>query len=82
MSWRQDDWIKTRSNGVHLTEDEIAGVKRSFVAGEKIYDVAKRLKCSSRTIVKYYGFFRAEGVREKPAKRPLADRHYKSSFEL
>ncbi len=80
----RDEWEKPRSKGVHLTSDEIALVKVGFAAKRTIQDVARELKCSSRTVSKYYGWFRAEGVPQGGRKHSAAlpARHYKSSFEL
>lgn len=85
MAHERDDWVKTRSRGVHLSDDEIAFIRKGYREDRTIRDVARDLKCSSRNVTKYYGFFRAEGVVKgsaTPKKLPLPDRFYKSSFEL
>lgn len=80
-----DDWEKPRSKGTHLTEDEIAAVKLAFQNGRHIRDVARELKCASRTITKYYGLLRAEGAPQTPTRRkptvPRSSRFYQSNFE-
>ncbi|MBV5269022.1 MAG: hypothetical protein JZU55_02725 [Afipia sp.] len=84
---RRDDWEKPRSKGQHLTATEIAFIKSEFLNGTKAHDTARALKCSSRIVSKYYGFFVAEGCVSgnrapfDPAKA-RSDRFYKSNFEL
>jgi len=82
VSNNRDEWKKPRSHGQHLTEGELAEIKRAFLASEKIRDVARRLQCSSRVVTKYYGLLRAQGTVPVGPKKPLPDRFYKSSFEL
>jgi hypothetical protein len=78
----KDTWDKPRGHGQHLTEAEIAEIKEAYCAGQKIGFVARKLKCSSRVVSKYYGLFRAEGV-TKRVRRPVAtNRFYKSDFNL
>ena len=60
-----DTWDKPRSHGEHLTETEIAFIRDSFVNRYPIKYTAEKLKCSSRVVTKYYGYFRAEGVEQK-----------------
>ena len=81
--WRRDDWAKPRSHGTKLTEAEIAKIKAAYRAGRAVRDIARELKCASRTVSKYYGFFSAEGVVKTPErpKRKLPERHYKSNFD-
>lgn len=83
MSNDLDDWDKPRSRGTHLSDAEIELVKRAYRDERKIRDVARELKCASRTVSKYYGFFREEGVRTKstPAKPVRGPRYYTSNFE-
>lgn len=84
---RQDDWEKPRSKGQHLTAKEVAFIKAEFLKGTKAYDTARALKCSSRVVSKYYGFFVAEGCAPgnrgpfDPSKA-RAERFYKSNFDL
>jgi hypothetical protein len=86
MSKWRDDWEKPRTKGQHLTEAEIAEIKRAYLAGERSRDVARRLQCSSRVASKYFGFFRAEGcvptMKPTAKKITLPDRFYKSDFEV
>ncbi len=82
----RDDWEKPRSRSMHLTEDEIAFIREGYRAGRSIRDVARSLKCSSRTVVKHYGFLTASGIprgEEKPTVSvpPRKTRFYTSSFE-
>jgi hypothetical protein len=87
MAQPRDDWEKPRGKGQHLTADEIAFIRTGYKQGRRYSDVARELKCSSRVVSKYYGFFRAEGVPVKtaapfnPAKQ-TTDRFYKSNFEI
>jgi hypothetical protein len=84
MPMKKDDWPKPRSKGQHLTEAEIAEIKQSFVDGNRVEYIARKLQCSSRVVSKYYGFFRAEGIRQREKKKkPLPrDRFYKSDFSI
>lgn len=81
----RDDWEKPRSKGTHLTDDELVIVREGYRTNRGIKDVARELKCSSRTITKYYGLFGAEGLRrgsERPVHRqPNKARFYTSNFE-
>lgn len=84
---RTDDWEKPRSKGQHLTTKEIAFIKAEFLKGTRPHDTARALKCSSRVVSKYYGFFIAEGLTSNVGKpfdpsKARAERFYKSSFDL
>lgn len=87
MSGYKDDWEKPRSRSQHLTEAEIALLRKAFSSRRTIKDIARELQCSSRTVSKYYGFFRAEGIPQGPQRRPFdpashrASRFYSSTFE-
>lgn len=63
MGDNRDDWEKPRSKGTHLTPSEIDFIREGFCAFRLHRDVARDLKCSSRIVCKYYGFFEAQGVR-------------------
>ncbi|MDB5620542.1 MAG: hypothetical protein JWQ24_4780 [Tardiphaga sp.] len=80
----RDNWEKPRSKGQHLTADEIAFIKSEYRKRSSIRDVARSLKCSSRVVSKYFGLFKAEGVRGVPfnpaSQQP--SRFYKSNFEV
>ncbi|WP_194474588.1 hypothetical protein [Bradyrhizobium sp. CCBAU 51753] len=83
----KDDWEKPRSKGTHLTDAEIAQLKVAYRAGTRSRDAERTLKCATRTVNKYYGFFKAEGVikdteRPSPTPRSTSPRFYKSTFEL
>lgn len=85
MAQPRDDWEKPRSKGQHLTADEIEFIKAEYHKRSPIRSVARHLKCSSRVVSKYFGLFRAEGVRGlpfNPAAQPQANRFYKSNFEV
>ena len=62
-----DDWEKPRSHGTALTKEKLEFVRTSFIDRVPIETVARKLKCSSRTVTKYYGYYRAEGVEQKHA---------------
>jgi len=66
VAQKKDTWEKPRSHGTGLTADELAFVRQSFIEGARIDHVAKKLQCASRTVTKYYGYFRAGGVKQKP----------------
>jgi hypothetical protein len=72
---KRDDWEKPRSHGTKLTEVEIDRIKLGFVRGERIEDVARELAAASRTVSKYYGFFRAEGVHSRGSGAPIRSNH-------
>lgn len=84
----QDDWNKPRSHGQHLSEADHAVVRQGFRAGRTAKEVARELKCASRTINIHYGLLRAEGstrrqIKPAPARTKIdkESRFYKSSFE-
>ena len=65
----RDDWEKPRGKGGHLSAPELAKVQEGFQHRRHIRDVARELKCSSRTVTKYYGLFRAEGIEQNADQR-------------
>lgn len=92
MRQKQDQWRKPRSNGNHFTEDEINKVWAAYKANRAPKDIARELKCSSRSINRYYSMIR-EGrnfLCSKPRKvvpvievrRVPVDRFYHGSFDL
>lgn len=68
---REDDWEKPRSKGTGLTTEEIGLIRLAYKAGRDYRDIARELKCASRTTSKYYGFFTAEGVQKDKRSIPL-----------
>lgn len=60
MSDIVEDWEK-RGRHDHLTEEEVEDVRRAYRAGYRAEGIARQLRCSVRTIQKYYGFFRGQG---------------------
>ena len=60
-----DTWEKPRATSTHLTAAEIEFIRQSYIDRLRIVYVAETLKCASRTVTKYYGFFREEGVERK-----------------
>jgi hypothetical protein len=68
---KRDDWEKPRSHGCHLTEAEISRLRQAYKDGVNSRTVALELRCSSRVVSKYYGFFKAEGVRKTISAVPL-----------
>ncbi len=90
----KDDWVKTRSHGHGLSEDEKEVIRKARLIGRPPRDVARELKCSTRVVAKYYRIFAGHsrperhsgaprGTRPKPARRhpSLPDRFYHSNFE-
>lgn len=55
---------RPRTTADRLKPVEIERIRDSFIAGRQIKVVARELQCSTRTVTKYYGFFRAEGVEQ------------------
>ena len=82
---KKDDWEKPRSKGQHLSAAEIDVLRESYRKGRHYSAAARELKCSSRIACKYYGFFKAEGIKkgEQPSDpSEIASRFYRSSFEI
>lgn len=77
MNWNKDDWDKPRTNGDKLTQAEIEFIWKSRREGKKIVDIARELKCASRTVKKYSGAMRPLRQSRAPAKPNL----YHSMFE-
>lgn len=69
-----DSWHKPRKTSQHLTEAEISTIRDGFVNRRRIHLVAKSLLCASRTVCKYYGYFRAEGIEQIPNPKKGAKR--------
>lgn len=61
-----DTWHKPRKRSDHFSEAEISVCRDGFVNRRRIHLVAQSLQCASRTVAKYYGFFRAEGIEQIP----------------
>lgn len=79
----KDDWSKPRGNGTHLTSDEIANVRRWFREGRSANDIARELKCSTRSIQARFQKFREDGMVSGSGAgktKHLPDRHYRSAF--
>lgn len=84
-----DDWEKPRTHGEHFTEAEIAVIREGFRTDRRARDVARELKCATRTINLHYGLLRCEvPIRHRLKPRPQRkkidrdSRFYKSNFEL
>jgi hypothetical protein len=54
----KDDWDKPRTQGNHLTDDEIKKLRVAYTTGRHPSDIARELQCSSRVANKYYAMFR------------------------
>jgi IS30 family transposase len=59
---KKDDWEKTRTAGVHLSADEVAKIEAGFKVGRGYREVARELKCASRTVSRHYEMLRTEGI--------------------
>lgn len=95
MMPRKDNWEKPRTQGMPLTATEIQRLRKAFRDDVHHRDIARELKCSSRTACKYYMIFRG-GPMPKSASRykypekkavpepkaRLKPRFYTSTFEL
>ena len=82
MTSKVDDWEKVRTNGTHMTPEEVGIIRKAFKEGKDVRTVARELRCGSRTVTRYYELFLAEGVSSKPEptiQRP--SRFYRSNFE-
>jgi hypothetical protein len=83
MTRPKDDWEKPRSHGTALTEGEMAYIKREMMGGRSAHDVAKELRCATRTVDRHFAAFRTEESKHRePRRRVAQDRFYKSNFEL
>lgn len=61
-----DTWEKTRSRSQHFSPEDIAIIRNGYIEKITIASVAEQLKASIRNVSKYYGYFRAEGIWQKP----------------
>jgi transposase len=85
MSYLRDDWHKPRSEGTHLSADELEQLKDAFRAGMTPKDAARTIQCSSRTARRRFEQFRDEGLLEQdppPVRITREQRFYHGSFEL
>lgn len=90
--WQVDDWKKPRGHGEHLTSDEKEFIAEGFRKGRTARDVARDLKCASRTVQIYYRAMKGDTspkrarikVIERPKAPPpdRAKRFYRSNFEI
>lgn len=92
MSSKKDDWEKPRPRHVHFTAEEEAVVMAAFKANRPAREVARELKCATRTIHMRYRIMRGDPVvrghrtlgtrvvQRRPALLP--ERHYKSDFNI
>lgn len=76
---RKDDWDRPRSKSQHLTPAEVQLIEDGFAAKRHPRDVARELKCATRTV---YGYFAALAgkpnkffPRRKKAKQDQPARH-------
>jgi hypothetical protein len=76
-----DNWEKPRNRGTGLTAEEKDVIRAAFRLGRKAKDVARELKCATRTVHKYYNQVGTEQPPQR-VRAPLPDRFYKSNFEL
>lgn len=70
---RKDDWERPRNTGQHLTPDEVRVIRDGFAAKRKPSDIARELKCASRTVYAHFavlkGAPRKYYVRKRRAKQ-------------
>lgn len=91
MRQKQDQWHKPRSRGNHFTAAELEVIKGAFKADMEPKKVAQALKCSSRSVRRYFEKLRdgrplrkdtREAIPVVETKRGPVDRRYHGSFEL
>lgn len=78
---RPDNWERSHNRGRHFSGEEMAEIKRSYLAGESYRDTAQRLRCTSRIIMKHFALLKDEGFKPQDA-APIKSRFYKTNFEL
>lgn len=78
-----EDWEKPRSKSTHLTAEEIQQLRVAYNCGKLAREAARELKCSTRTVNKYFADFggnsnRVIGKRqfERRPIRPVAGDQY------
>lgn len=64
----KDPWVKTRSYGNHLSDEEIERIRKGWENGEIASVIAEELKCATRTVNVWFSKFR--GTHGKPAPKP------------
>jgi response regulator of citrate/malate metabolism len=91
MRQKQDPWRKPRGPGNHFTDAEVEVIRGAFKARMAAAKVAEALKCSQRSVNRYFEKLRSgrpiTADNRKPApvvetKRAPVDRFYRGSFEL
>lgn len=91
MRQKQDPWHKPRSPGNHFTEAEVETIRAAFESERKPKDVAEQLRCSQRSVNRYFAKLRSgqpiSADHRKPApvvqqKRGPVDRFYRGNFDL
>lgn len=93
MGNRKDDWERPRSKGQHFTPAEMRVIEDGFAAKRRPRDVARELRCATRTVYGHFAalagtpnkFFPRKKVRKQSMQgRPMpalgASRFYKSEF--
>jgi hypothetical protein len=80
MTRPKDDWEKVpRKGSAHFTEAEIETMKAGYRNGRPARDVARELKCSSRSVVERYRAWRQAGMKKRePRTIDRAARFYTS----
>jgi response regulator of citrate/malate metabolism len=78
MREKQDQWSKPRGNGNHFTAAEVEVIKGAFEADLTAKKVAQALKCSSRSVRRYFEKLLDMGVLRDTGRRiPVAYRNHK-----
>lgn len=90
--YRPDNWEKPRGHHEHFTNAELEAIGKGLRDGIPAKDMARKLKCTTRSVQIRYRQLRGETTQHfryrKAAPRPKAppadraSRHYKSNFEL
>lgn len=91
MRQKPESWRKPRGPANHFTPAEVEIVRAAFNANRTPKDIAEQLKCSQRSINRYFAMLRdgrdvlSRETRDTAVvetKRAPVDRFYRGSFEL
>lgn len=91
MREKQDQWSKPRGNGNHFTAAEVEVIKGAFAAKMTAKKVAQALKCSSRSVRRYFEKLSTGLPISRETRKPVpvvvieraaVDRRYRGSFDL
>jgi DNA-binding Lrp family transcriptional regulator len=84
MTRPKDDWEKIpRKGSAHFTEAEIETMKAGYRNSRPARDVARELKCSSRSVIERYRAWRQAGMKKRETRTiDRAARFYTSTFAV